>query len=80
MIVIAVSLWHWPRASLRFDAWSGASSRNRRECWGVLLDDGVGSEVIAGTVGVVSGEICIVVGHTRTCHNGDGRRRHHCGR
>lgn len=48
--------------------------------WQVLLNDGVGSEVIAGTVGVVSGEICIVVGHTRTCHNGDGRRRHHCGR
>ena len=31
---------------------------------GGLLDDGVGGEVIARAVGVVSGGICIVVGRT----------------
>ena len=58
------------------DARSGGSFSQSSRILG--LDDGVGSEVVAGAVGIVSGGIRIVVG--RTCHDSGGRRRHHRGR
>ena len=44
----------------------GGRSYNRRECW-ILLDDGVGSEMIARAVGIVR----------RTWHDGYSSRRRH---
>ena len=56
----------------------GGRSCNRRECW-IFLDDGVGGEMVARAVGVVSNRTCIVV--RRTWHDRySSRRRHRRGR
>ena len=54
------------------DAWSRGLFSQSSRILGVLLDDGVGSEVVGVAVGVVGGGISIVIG--RTCHDSDGRR------